>query len=166
MTDTDTTAAAPASNGHDPGAYTEEVWAYAGARVNSSHAKVSAWITPTGELRLFSPKGDAHRPIGGRYALSIRRDAGHIYRSGEPRYTGERQPDPVLTARWELADLDARRQLADRAAERSDAKRSELAAALEPLRELAGHCRTSAELDALLLSAQRTIYGAYGSRGR
>jgi hypothetical protein len=137
-----------------------ETWVYAGIRVGYGGKRMHGWRDPSGEEHLYSDKG--YFVIGGLYEVKVDRKSESLTRK-TPQYTGD-MLSRVECGALEAKDYAARQRLAALAQERSDAKRSELDRALEPLLAIAAKA-DYASRDAIVAYATRKIYQARVKEG-
>jgi hypothetical protein len=131
----------------------EETWTYGGLRVTAKGARRHVWIEPDGTPGLYTDKG--RFVVGGLYTVRVDRTDGTTRTT--PHYTGE-TADAPQRAELEARDHAARKALAAAARERSDAAKSALDAALEPVLDIARNLHGGAELEALASYVMRRIY--------
>jgi hypothetical protein len=137
----------------------EERWVYAGIRVLRGKA-AQAWITDSGdgETVYFSPRGGP--VVGEIYRASVTRQGESVTLHGTPRYAGDGRVNHERAADLLAGQQVAQALLAVARLERAAAKRNELDAALDPLRQIARRMKTSAEKDALVAYILRAILSA------
>jgi hypothetical protein len=132
---------------------TDEVWTYAGRR-EANGKRYYLWQDADGVQRYYAklPGGT----VGGRYTVTVTREAKHVVVSGEARYTGQ-QADEGTRREMEALDIAAAAMLAAQARDRNDARRKALEDAVAPLADIAAKLKFGHERDAFLAYVIRRI---------
>jgi len=143
---------------------TTERWIYGGLRVLKT-STVHAWLPepaagqPLPEELRYRPKAKGHWIVGGIYQATVTRTDQRVQLYGAPGPWLQRYDDRDGIARLEVLDRQARDEIAH-TAQRRAAQDPALAAAIQPLLEVAASLRTDTQVRALLAYVTEQIYAA------
>jgi hypothetical protein len=134
----------------------EERWVYAGLRILDG-TTVQAWITGSGcgENLYFTPRGTP--VVGEIYRAHVTRDGDKVILHDQPIYLADGRVGKDDAARFLAEDEVARSHLAAARLEGDAARRNELHAALEPLKQIALELRSDADKGAFVAYILREL---------
>lgn len=137
----------------------EEVWIFAGNRVDAKGRRAHVWQpVGTDELLWFRPRGTY--VVGSEYRVQVTRHTDdNLTKHGAAVYVG-RHGDDAVRAKLEAAHRAAETRLRVAALERNDKRKSALDEAVEPLAEILRSAST-VDRDALLAYVLRRLARAW-----
>jgi hypothetical protein len=132
----------------------QEIWAYAGIRLDRGGKKHHAWLPPEGGDLMWFGKLTG-RAVGAEYTVLVNRDADGKFQTVDispVEFTGDEYGNRALVEQWQAEHRLAEVKLArDRAERKAKAQPDVLEQAVQPLRDLrAKSCRSWAERVAFL----------------
>ncbi len=146
-----------------------EPWTFGGVRLSKSDKFIEMWL-PAGATEdngalYYGTRGTGRKyVIGGIYNVEVARGE-RVTRFGEPTWTGKYAGDDERLE-YSRADGAARVHYQLSRDHANAVKADALDAAMAPLVELAGKCRTRTETDALIATVMRAMLSTPHKGGR